>query len=39
MASHHLQAGVGNATISHLLGHTSVETANRYAAVNLAGVN
>lgn len=35
MASHHLQAGVDIVTISHLLGHASVETANRYAVVNL----
>ena len=35
MASHHLQAGVDIVTISHLLGHASVETTNRYAVVNL----
>ena len=35
MASHHLQAGVDIVTISHLLGHASVETTNRYAAVSL----
>ena len=35
MASHHLQAGVDLVTISHLLGHESVETTNRYASVSL----
>lgn len=35
MASHHLQAGVDLVTISHLLGHESVETTNRYATVSL----
>ena len=35
MATHHLQAGVDMVTISHLLGHASVETTNRYAAVSL----
>jgi integrase/recombinase XerD len=34
-AVHLLQAGVDIVTISHWLGHTSVETTNRYAAVNL----
>ena len=34
-ATHHLQAGVDIVTISHLLGHASVETTNRYAAVSL----
>ena len=31
MSSHHLLAGVDIATISHPLGHASVQTANRYA--------
>ena len=35
MATHHLQAGVDMVTISHLLGHASVETTNRYTAVSL----
>ncbi len=35
MASHHLQAGVDLVTISHLRGHESVETTNRYATVSL----
>ena len=34
-AVHLLQAGVDLVTISHWLGHASVETTNRYAAVNL----
>jgi site-specific recombinase XerD len=34
-AVHLLQAGVDMVTISHWLGHASVETTNRYAAVNL----
>lgn len=34
-AVHLLQAGVDLVTISHWLGHTSVETTNRYAAVDL----
>jgi site-specific recombinase XerD len=34
-AVHLLQAGVDIVTISHWLGHSSVETTNRYAAVNL----
>jgi len=34
-AVHLLQAGVDVVTISHWLGHASVETTNRYAAVNL----
>jgi len=34
-AVHLLQAGVDLVTISHGLGHASVETTNRYAAVNL----
>lgn len=34
-AVHFLQAGVDLVTISHWLGHASVETTNRYAAVNL----
>ena len=34
-ATHLLQAGVDLVTISHWLGHVSVETTNRYAAVNL----
>jgi site-specific recombinase XerD len=35
-AVHLLQAGVDLVTISHWLGHASVETTNRYAAVDLA---
>ena len=35
-AVHLLQAGVDLVTIGHWLGHASVETANRYAAVDLA---
>lgn len=35
-AVHLLQAGVDMVTISHWLGHASVETTNRYAAVDLA---
>lgn len=34
-AVHLLQAGVDLVTISHWLGHASVETTNRYAAINL----
>ncbi len=34
-AVHLLQAGVDLVTISHWLGHASVETTNRYAAVDL----
>lgn len=34
-ATHLLQAGVDLVTISHWLGHVSVETTNRYATVNL----
>jgi len=34
-AVHLLQSGVDMITISHWLGHASVETTNRYAAVNL----
>jgi site-specific recombinase XerD len=34
-AVHLLQSGVDLVTISHWLGHASVETTNRYAAVNL----
>lgn len=34
-ATHLLQAGVDLVTISHWLGHASVETTNRYAAVDL----
>jgi site-specific recombinase XerD len=34
-AVHLLQAGVDIVTISHWLGHASVETTNRYAAVDL----
>lgn len=34
-AVHLLQAGVDLVTISHWLGHASVETTNRYAAVNM----
>lgn len=35
-AVHLLQAGVDLVTISHWLGHASIETTNRYAAVDLA---
>jgi integrase/recombinase XerD len=35
-AVHLLQAGVDMVTISHWLGHASVETTNRYAAVDLS---
>jgi integrase len=34
-AVHLLQAGVDLVTISHWLGHASIETTNRYAAVDL----
>jgi site-specific recombinase XerD len=34
-AVHLLLAGVELVTISHWLGHASVETTNRYAAINL----
>jgi site-specific recombinase XerD len=34
-AVHLLQAGVDLVTISHWLGHATVETTNRYAAVDL----
>jgi site-specific recombinase XerD len=34
-AVHLLQAGVDLVTISHWLGHASLETTNRYAAVDL----
>jgi len=34
-AVHLLQAGVDLTTISHWLGHASVNTTNRYATVNL----
>ena len=34
-AVHLLQAGVDLVTISHWLGHASVETTNRYTAVNM----